>query len=180
MLLAALLLLYLALLGLLAVISAAETAIHSASDLEQQLLSAGEGSVARRLREITVNPFAQLQRMLLMSAALNLSLVALGLWIVAGPLRSLGWQPWLAGLLLFGVTVVFGDILPKFLATRSPSAVLLGSLRLLRPRIARRMCCWRDSCRRASKRACQSRVKNSKRSSKCARSSASSTSMRAR
>lgn len=133
MLLAALLLLYLALLGLLAVISAAETAIHSARDLEQQLLSAGEGSVARRLREITVNPFAQLQRMLLMSAALNLSLVALGLWIVAGPLRALGWQPWLAGLLLFGVTVVFGDILPKFLATRSPSAVLLGSLRLLRP-----------------------------------------------
>jgi CBS domain containing-hemolysin-like protein len=96
MLLAALLLLYLALLGLLAVISAAETAIHSASDLEQQLLSAGEGSVARRLREITVNPFAQLQRMLLMSAALNLSLVALGLWIVAGRFvrsdGSRGWQ----------------------------------------------------------------------------------------
>jgi putative hemolysin len=133
MLLAALLLLYLALLGLLAVISAAETAIHSARDLEQQLLAAGEGSVARRLREITVNPFAQLQRTLLVSAALNLSLAALGLWLVTGPLRALGWQPWLSGVLLFGITLVLGDLLPKFLASRSPSAVLLGSLRLLRP-----------------------------------------------
>lgn len=133
MLLAAALLLYFALLALLAVISAAETAIHSARDLEQELLAAGEGSVARRLREITVNPFAQMQRSLLVSAALNLSLAALSLWIITGPLREAGWRPWLPGGVLFGGVLLFGDLLPKFLAARSPSAVLLGSLRLLRP-----------------------------------------------
>ena len=126
-------LLYFALLMLLAVISAAETAIHSARDIEAQLLAAGEGAVAQKLRAITANPFAQLHRTLLLSAALNLALAALGLWIVTTPLKALGWNPWLTSSILFLATVLLGDMAPKFFAARNPSVVLLGSLRLLHP-----------------------------------------------
>jgi putative hemolysin len=126
-------LLYFALLMLLAVISAAETAIHSARDIEAQLHAAGEGAVAQKLRAITANPFAQLHRTLLLSAALNLALAALGLWIVTTPLRALGWNPWLTSSILFLATVLLGDMAPKFFAARNPSVVLLGSLRLLHP-----------------------------------------------
>lgn len=126
-------LLYFALLLLLAVISAAETAIHSARDVEAQLLAAGEGAVAQRLRAITANPFAQLHHTLLLSAALNLSLAALGLWIVTGPLLAAGWNMWLTASVIFLATVLLGDMAPKFFAARNPSVVLLGSLRLLHP-----------------------------------------------
>ncbi len=126
-------LLYLSLLLLLAVISATETAIHSARDLEKQFISAGSSAVATRLREITANPFAQLHRALVLSAALNLALCALGVWIVNGPLRQLGWNLWLASSMLFVITVLLGDMIPKFFAARAPSVVLLGSLRLLHP-----------------------------------------------
>ena len=126
-------LLYLALLLLLATISATETAIHSARDIEAQLLAAGEGAVAQKLRAITANPFAQLHRTLLLSAGLNLALAALGLWIVIGPLRALGWNAWLTSSVLFLATVLLGDMAPKFFAARNPSVVLLGSLRLLHP-----------------------------------------------
>ena len=126
-------LLYSALLLLLAVISATETAIHSARDTEAQLVSAGEGAVAEKLRAITANPFAQLHRTLLLSAALNLALAALGLWIVTGPLLALGWNAWITSSILFLATVLLGDMAPKFFAARNPSVVLLGSLRLLHP-----------------------------------------------
>ena len=126
-------LLYFALLLLLAVISAAETAIHSARDVEAQLLAAGEGAVAQRLRAITANPFAQLHHTLLLSAALNLALAALGLWIVTGPLLALGWNVWITSSVIFLATVLLGDMAPKFFAARNPSVVLLGSLRLLHP-----------------------------------------------
>lgn len=126
-------LLYFALLLLLAVISAAETAIHSARDVEAQLLAAGEGAVAQRLRAITANPFAQLHHTLLLSSALNLALAALGLWIVTGPLRDLGWNVWVTSSVTFLATVLLGDMAPKFFAARNPSVVLLGSLRLLHP-----------------------------------------------
>jgi putative hemolysin len=127
------LLLYLSLLVLLAVISASETAIHSARDLARELTAAGKGTVASQLREITTTPFRQLHRALVLSAALNLALATLGVWIVTGPLRERGWDPWLASSLLFTITVILGDIVPKFFAARSPSVVLLASLRLLRP-----------------------------------------------
>lgn len=127
------LLIYLNLLLILAVVSASETAIHSARDVEAQLLAAGEGAVAKKLRAITANPFAQLHRALLLSAALNLALAALGLWIVTGPLSSIGWNPWVTSSILFLATVLLGDMAPKFFAARNPSVVLLGSLRLLNP-----------------------------------------------
>ena len=126
-------LVYIALLLLLAVLSATETAIHSARDLEPRLESAPTGGVARKLRLITANPFAQLHRTLLLSATLNLALAALGLHLITGPFRTLGWNPWLSGTLLFFATVLVGDVIPKFLAARAPSPVLLGSLRLLTP-----------------------------------------------
>lgn len=124
---------YINLLLILAVISAFETAIHSARDVQAQLVAAGEGSVARKLRAITMNPFIQLHRALLLSAGLNFTLAALGLWIVTGPLRAMGWNPWLTSSVLFLATVLLGDMAPKFFATRAPSMVLLGSLRLLEP-----------------------------------------------
>lgn len=124
--------LYLALLLLLAVISAMESAIHMARDLDSRMGAARE-SVARKLRRITANPFLQLHRTLLLSATLNLALAALGLHLVSGPMKSLGWHPWLAASLLFVGTVLIGDVLPKFLAARSPTTVLMGSLRLLNP-----------------------------------------------
>jgi CBS domain containing-hemolysin-like protein len=126
-------LIYLALLLLLAVISATETAIHMARDLEPRLSMAGEGGVARKLRSITENPFAQLHRTLLLSATLNLALAALSLHLISGPLLALGWNPWVTGSLIFATTVLVGDVAPKFLAARSPSSVLLSSLRLLTP-----------------------------------------------
>lgn len=89
--------------------------------------------MARKLRNITANPFSQLHRALLLSATLNLVLAALGLHLVSGPFRALGWQPWLTAPLLFAGTVLVGDVMPKFLAAWSPSAVLLGSLRILHP-----------------------------------------------
>lgn len=124
---------YLNLLLILAVTSAFETAIHSVRDVQAQLVAAGEGQVARRLRAIAASPFTQLHRALLLSAALNLALAALGLWLVIGPLRLMGWNPWLTSSVLFLATVLLGDMAPKFFAARAPSVVLLGSLRLLHP-----------------------------------------------
>ncbi|HEY1052104.1 MAG TPA: CNNM domain-containing protein [Prosthecobacter sp.] len=124
---------YLNLLLILAVTSAFETAIHSVRDVQAQLVAAGEGQVARRLRAIAASPFTQLHRALLLSAALNLALAALGLWLVIGPLRQMGGNPWLTSSVLFLATVLLGDMAPKFFAARAPSVVLLGSLRLLHP-----------------------------------------------
>jgi putative hemolysin len=123
---------YVLLLAVLAVISAVETAIHMARDFEQRV-DAAAGGVARKLRSIAANPFLHLHRALLLSATLNLALAALGLHLVSGPLRQLGWNPWACAPLLFVATVLVGDVLPKFLAARAPSAVLQGSLRLLHP-----------------------------------------------
>lgn len=124
---------YVSLLLLLAVISATETAIHTARNLEWQLENAGAGSVAQKLRSITANPFVQLHRTLVLSATLNLALAALGMHLVTGPMRELGWNTWLCAAALFLGTVLLGDVVPKFLAARAPSTVLLGSLRLLNP-----------------------------------------------
>lgn len=123
---------YLALLSLLAIISAVETAIHMARDLEPKSETAGAG-MAQKLRSIAANPFAHLHRALLLSATLNLALAALGLHLISGPAKTAGWNPWAAAALIFFATVMIGDVIPKFLAARAPSSVLLGGLRLLLP-----------------------------------------------
>jgi CBS domain containing-hemolysin-like protein len=131
-------LLYGSLLLLLAVVSAVETAIHSVREVD----GAGGGSPAdeanetgldRRLRKIRQNPFDQLQQTLLLSAALNLALALLGLYAVTGPLRAMGWKPWVVSPILFGLTVLVGDAVPKlFAARRAPELLVLGN-RLLLP-----------------------------------------------
>ncbi len=130
-------LLYVSLLLLLAVVSALETAIHSVRELEGGGLRADSGgaesSLARRLRKIRQNPFAQLQQTLLLSAALNLALALLGLYLVMGPLRALGWPPWLAGGVLFMGSVLIGDALPKLYAVRRAPELLVTASRLLVP-----------------------------------------------
>lgn len=126
-------LIYLSLLVLLAAISATETAILTTREVGARALAAQSDRVRRQLQSITSNPFPHLHRALLLSAALNLALAALGLFLVIGPLRECGWNPWLSSAALFFVSIFFGDIAPKFIALRSPSRILISSTRLLKP-----------------------------------------------
>lgn len=126
-------LIYLSLLLLLAALSATETAILTTREVGARALAAQSDTVRRQLQSITSNPFPHLHRALLLSAALNLALAALGLFLVIGPLRELGWNPWLSAGVLFAVSIFFGDIAPKFIALRSPSQILISSTRLLKP-----------------------------------------------
>ncbi len=126
-------LIYLSLLLLLAAVSATETAILTTRDVGARALAAQSSQVRRQLQSITSNPFPHLHRALLLSAALNLALAALGLFLVIGPLREFGWNPWLSACVLFVVSIFVGDIAPKFIALRSPSEILISSTRLLKP-----------------------------------------------
>ncbi|MCB1224733.1 MAG: DUF21 domain-containing protein [Verrucomicrobiales bacterium] len=130
-------LLYVLLLAVLVMISALETAIHSVRVVEQPASSeevpSAERALDRRLRKIRQNPFAQLQRALLLSAAVNLALATLGLYLILNPLREQGMSPWLTGPLLFVVTVLLGDVVPKLYAARRPSEVLRTGSRWLLP-----------------------------------------------
>ncbi len=126
-------LIYLSLLLLLAAVSATETAILTTRDVGARALAAQSSQVRRQLQSITSNPFPHLHRALLLSAALNLALAALGLFLVIGPLREFGWNPWLSACVLFVVSIFVGDIAPKFIALRSPSQILISSTRLLKP-----------------------------------------------
>jgi CBS domain containing-hemolysin-like protein len=131
-------LLYGSLVLLLAVVSAVETAIHSVREVDgagggTPTDEARESGLDRRLRKIRQDPFAQLQQTLLLSAALNLALALLGLYAVTGPLRALGWNPWVVAPLGFGLTVLFGDALPKLFAVRRAQELLVLGNRLLLP-----------------------------------------------
>jgi putative hemolysin len=131
-------LLYGSLVLLLAVVSAVETAIHSVREVDgagggTPTDEARESGLDRRLRKIRQDPFAQLQQTLLLSAALNLALALLGLYAVTGPLRALGWNPWVVAPLGFGLTVLFGDALPKLFAVRRAQDLLVLGNRLLLP-----------------------------------------------
>lgn len=131
-------LLYGSLVLLLAVVSAVETAIHSVREVDgagggTPTDEARESGLDRRLRKIRQDPFAQLQQTLLLSAALNLALALLGLYAVTGPLRALGWNPWVVAPVGFGLTVLFGDALPKLFAVRRAQDLLVLGNRLLLP-----------------------------------------------
>jgi CBS domain containing-hemolysin-like protein len=131
--LALLALTYFSLLLLLAVVSAMETATFSARDLQQSVAEMKSGKFKDSLQGILANPFHHLHRTLLVSAALNLALAALGLYLVTGPLHRAGVNPWLGAVTLFSITVLLGDVLPKFIAVRSPGTVLLRTTALLHP-----------------------------------------------
>jgi CBS domain containing-hemolysin-like protein len=124
---------YLCLLLLLAVVSAMETATFAVRDSAEQISKLRPGSLRDDLQAILANPFLHLHRTLLVSAALNLALTALGLFLVLHPLRDLHINAWLSATVLFGVTVFIGDVVPKFIAVRRPAAVLLHTTRILRP-----------------------------------------------
>lgn len=126
-------LIYGSLLILLALISATETAIHSLRDVSKVDASAMASRSAKRFRRIISNPFEYVHRALLISAMLNLALAALGLHLVTGPLKILGWNPWICALGLFLATVLLGDVVPKLMAARSPRSVLESSLIWLAP-----------------------------------------------
>lgn len=124
---------YLILLLLLAVVSAMETATFAVRDAPQALSKVKAGQWRDDLQTILANPFLHLHRTLLVSATLNLALTALGLFIIVGPLREMRVNPWLAAMVIFGFTVVVGDVIPKFVAVRAPTHVLFSTTRLLRP-----------------------------------------------
>lgn len=126
-------LLYVALLALLAVVSAMETATFAVRDAASMVGRMKPGPLKEALLQVVTNPFHHLHRTLLVSAALNLALTALGLYIIVGHLRQAGLSPWLYAAGLFVVTVLAGDVLPKFVAVRSPGSVLLRTARILQP-----------------------------------------------
>lgn len=126
-------LLYCLLLVLLAIVSAMETATVSVRDAPQALARTPAGRLRDELQSILANPFLHLHRTLLVSAALNLALTTLGLFLIVGPLREMHVNSWLAAVILFGITVVLGDVMPKFIAVRFPAKVLFFTTRTLRP-----------------------------------------------
>lgn len=126
-------LLYLLLLAVLAVVSATETATFAVSDAPQKVGRMKEGTLKDVLQNVLINPIHHLHRTLLVSAALNLALTTLGLFLVVDCRHISGLNPWIGGCGLFIITVVLGDVLPKFLAARAPGRVLLLTTRILRP-----------------------------------------------
>lgn len=124
---------YCLLLLLLAVVSAMETASFAVRDAPQALAKASSGRWREDLQGILANPFLHLHRTLLISAALNLALTALGLYLVVGPLREWNVHAWIAAPAIFSITVLLGDVIPKFVAVRAPTTVLFATTRLLRP-----------------------------------------------
>lgn len=124
---------YLALLSLLAIVSAMETATFAVRNAPSRLGKLRPGPLRDDLLAILANPFLHLHRTLLVSAGLNLALTTLGLYIVMEPLHFLHVNRWLSAAVLFGLTVLLGDVLPKFIAVRAPAAVLVFATRILRP-----------------------------------------------
>ena len=125
---------YLLLLVLLAMISAMESAIFSVREVDAARLAGARESVRREIQSIAANPFPHLHRALTLSAMLNLSLATLVLFAATVPLKQhFGWSPWLSAPVIFAITVLVADVLPKFIAARAPAGVLLTGTRALAP-----------------------------------------------
>ena len=125
--------LYAVLLAILAVVSATETATFAVSDAPQKVGRMKPGPLKEVLQAVLANPIHHLHRTLLVSAALNLALTALGLFLIVGHLSGIGLNPWVCAGGLFSITVILGDVLPKFIAARAPGRVLLVTTRILQP-----------------------------------------------
>ncbi|WP_050030021.1 transporter associated domain-containing protein [Verrucomicrobium sp. BvORR034] len=76
------------------------------------------------------DPLSALPEVLLLGSFCNLVLATIGLWLVLGPLRGLGGNPWISGLSLFGTGFVVVEFLPNALALRSPTRTLRRTLPL--------------------------------------------------
>ena len=125
--------LYVLLLAVLALVSATETATFAVSDAHQKVGRLQAGPLKSVLQGVLANPIHHLHRTLLISAALNLALTTLGMYLIVSRPRHAGINPWVSAAGLFAVTVALGDVLPKFIAARYPGRVLLLTTRLLRP-----------------------------------------------
>jgi CBS domain containing-hemolysin-like protein len=117
-----LIIVFLALLLLAANFSALETVLFA---LERQ---AGSAKINPLLRD----PRARLHEVLLLGGGSNLLLAALGLHFTLGPLHRLGWNPWLAGSLIFGLVMLVVEIIPKACALHAPEKTLFCTLPPLR------------------------------------------------
>lgn len=117
-----LIIVFLALLLLAANFSALETVLFA---LERQ---AGSAKINPLLRD----PRARLHEVLLLGGGANLLLAALGLHFTLGPLLGLGWNPWLAGSVIFGFVLLIVEIIPKAFALHAPERTLFWTLPPLR------------------------------------------------
>jgi putative hemolysin len=127
------LIIYPLLLLLLAVVSAMETATFAVRDARSRISQMRAGRVKDELLIILANPFLHMHRTLVVSATLNLAITTLGMFLIMEPLRAWQVNPWLATLGLYAVTVLLGDVLPKFIAVRNPTGVLVQTTRWLSP-----------------------------------------------
>lgn len=120
----ALLVLFVALVLAAANFSALETALSLLRE------PPAEGAANRRA-DVARNPVAYLNESLLFGAVANLLLTAIGWYFVTGPLRAWGLNPWLGGLLVFGLGFIAVEMAPKTFALRSPERALRLTLPLL-------------------------------------------------
>lgn len=109
-------LLYLALLGLAAIFSGLDTALFA---LRERMGDASELD-EKAHREIKKDPMGLLPEVLLLGCLANLLLATIGLYLVMGPLQLAGWNLWSSALMIFGAGLLFVEIIPNFLAMRSP------------------------------------------------------------
>ncbi|MEZ0389892.1 MAG: transporter associated domain-containing protein, partial [Verrucomicrobium sp.] len=84
---------------------------------------------ARNAPEIK-DPLSALPEVLLLGSFCNLLLATIGLWLIMGPLRGMGSNPWLSGAALFGTGFLVVEFLPNALALRSPTRTLRRTLPL--------------------------------------------------
>lgn len=123
---AILLVVFFLLLGLAASFSALETALLALRERQGAWRQrAGSGTGTRRAN---LHPLEFLHEALLAGSALNIVLAALGFYFVTGPLRTLGWNPWISAALIFTPGFVFIELLPKTFALRQPERAVRWTL----------------------------------------------------
>ncbi len=123
---AVLLVVFLLLLGLAAGFSALETALLALR--EQQGAWRQRSESGTQTGGIKLHPLEFLHEALLAGSALNIVLASLGFYFVTGPLRTLGWNPWLSAALIFTPGFVFIELLPKTFALRCPERAVRWTL----------------------------------------------------
>ncbi len=121
-----LLVVFILLLGLAANFSALETALLALRERQgawRQRAESGTGTWRTKL-----HPLEFLHEALLAGSALNILLAALGFYFVTGPVRAMGWNPWMSALLIFTPGFVFIEMLPKTFALRNPERAVRWTL----------------------------------------------------
>ena len=123
---AVLLVVFLLLLGLAASFSALETALLVLR--EQQGAWRQRSESGAETRRTKLHPLVFLHEALLAGSALNIMLASLGFYFVTGPLRTLGWNPWVSAAIIFTIGFVFIELLPKTFALRCPERAVRWTL----------------------------------------------------